>query len=194
MRQLRICVLLIVCLFLISGCNLLDLLTSEEADESISENIQTYSQSEDAPVTEKVTVTRVVDGDTIWVTDSSEEEFKVRIIGVDAPETEKEDQEGEYFAEEATRYAEEVLLDKEVYLERDVSDTDKYGRFLRYVWLSEPQSTQDDTVMLYNFSALLIRGGYACFVAIGEDTKYESVLQDAELQAVSDKLGMWSAQ
>jgi micrococcal nuclease len=170
-------------------------LLSFEADESPSiETTQTNALSNNAPITEKVTVERVVDGDTIRVQDSSGTEYKVRIIGVDAPETEKESQEGEFFAEEATQFAEQVLLNKEIYLERDVSDTDKYGRYLRYVWIEEPDNGDEDTVLLYNFSALLIRGGYARFVAIGKDTKYEAVINDAELLAVSDKLGMWSVQ
>lgn len=194
MRQIRTIALLILCLSFFSGCNSADFLFAEETDGAFSESFQADTLNSDAPVTEKVTVERVVDGDTIWVKDSSGTEYKVRIIGVDAPETEKENQEGEFFAWEATQFAEQVLLDKEIYLERDVSDTDKYGRYLRYVWLEEPQNGDSDTVLLYNFSALLIRGGYACFVAIGDDTKYEAVLSDAELLAVSDKLGMWSVQ
>lgn len=194
MRHIRTIFLLLLCLLFISGCDLDDLLFAEMTESSISESAQSDALSSAAPDTEKVTVERVVDGDTIWVQDSSGAEYKVRIIGVDAPETEKENQEGEFFAEEATRFAEQILLDKDVYLERDVSDTDKYGRYLRYVWLEEPQSDDDETVLLYNFSALLIRGGYACFVAIGDDTKYESALSDAELSAISDNLGMWSVQ
>jgi len=192
MRKIRTVVLLILCLIFLSGCNLADLLSTEATESTFSSTAQTDTPASDAPVTEKVTVERVVDGDTIWVQDSSGNEFKVRIIGVDAPETDKENQEGEFFAEEATQFAEQLLMDKEVFLERDVSDTDKYGRYLRYVWLLEPQTGDDETVLQYNFSALLIRGGYACFVAIGDDTKYEEVLSDAELLAVSDKLGMWS--
>jgi micrococcal nuclease len=194
MRKIRTIVLLILCLIFLSGCNLADLLSTEVTENTFSSIAQTNTLASDAPVTEKVTVERVVDGDTIWVQDSSGNEFKVRIIGVDTPETEKENQEGEFFAEEATQFAEQLLLDKEVFLERDVSDTDKYGRYLRYVWLLEPQNGDDETVLQYNFSALLIRGGYGCFVAIGDDTKYEEVLRDAELLAVSDKLGMWSVQ
>jgi micrococcal nuclease len=194
MRKIRTIVPFLLCLIFLSGCNLDELLSWEATESSFVSISQTKTPESDAPVTEKVTVERFVDGDTIWVQDSSGTEYKVRIIGVDAPETEKENQEGEFFAEEATLFAEQVLLDKEVYLERDVSDTDKYGRALRYVWLLEPQNGDDDTVLLYNFSALLIRGGYACFVAIGDDTKYEAVLSDAELLAISDKLGMWSVQ
>ncbi len=194
MRKIRAIVLLMLCLAFLSGCNLNELLSMVTTGSSSASIPQTETPSADAPLTEKVTVKRVVDGDTIWVQDASGTDFKVRIIGIDAPETEKEGQKGEFFADEATLFTEQVLLKKEIYLERDVSDTDKYGRYLRYVWLTEPQNGDEETILLYNFSALMVRGGYACFVAIGDDTKYEDVLSDAELSARSDKLGMWSVQ
>lgn len=148
--------------------------------------------SSDAPVTNPFTVTRVVDGDTIWVEDDHGEKFKVRIIGVDAPETEKEDQDGEPFAEEAYAFAQQTLSNRIVYLERDVSDVDQYDRLLRYVWLDKPANGDKETFERLNFSALLIRGGYARAVAYGEDTRYESELRALERLARTDNLGMWA--
>jgi micrococcal nuclease len=156
------------------------------------ESVQDASLTADAPVTEPFTVVRVVDGDTIWVEDDRGEQYKIRIIGVDAPETEKEDQEGEPFAEEAYAFAKETLSDRVVYLERDVSDTDQYGRLLRYVWLEKPADGDQETFERLNFSAILIRGGYARVVAYGEDTRYESELRALEKLARGDRLGMWA--
>ncbi|MBN1775536.1 MAG: thermonuclease family protein [Clostridiales bacterium] len=156
------------------------------------ESVQDASLTADAPVTEPFTVVRVVDGDTIWVEDDQGEQYKIRIIGVDAPETEKEDQEGEPFAEEAYAFAKETLSDRVVYLERDVSDTDQYGRLLRYVWLGEPAGGDQETFERLNFSAILVRGGYARVVAYGEDTRYESELRALEKLARGDRLGMWA--
>ncbi len=172
-------------------------ITSEEAqtgdpDESVDDETDPDGQVSGAPVTEAFTVTYVVDGDTIWVKDEAGEKYKVRIIGVDAPETEKEDQEGEPFAEEAFAFAKETLSDRVVYLERDVSDTDQYDRLLRYVWLEEPDDGEQETFERLNFSAILIRGGYARVVAYGEDTRYETELRALEKRARNDRLGMWA--
>ena len=167
-----------------------DTIKSEESDHETGE--QNESSATDAPVTEPFTVVRVVDGDTIWVEDDQGEQYKVRIIGVDAPETEKEDQEGEPFAQEAFALAKETLSDRVVYLETDVSDTDQYGRLLRYVWLEKPTDKDQDTFERLNFSAILIRGGYARVVAYGEDTRYETELRALEKLARGDGLGMWA--
>ena len=68
-------------------------------------------------------VTQVIDGDTIRV----EGGYKVRYIGIDTPEM------GEAFGMEAWQANRKLVEGKKVRLERDVSETDKYGRLLRYV-------------------------------------------------------------
>jgi len=72
------------------------------------------------------TVIRVIDGDTFEIYSGD----KVRLICVDTPEK------GEGGYEEATEYLESLILDKEVRMEKDVSETDKYGRLLRYVYVN----------------------------------------------------------
>lgn len=91
---------------------------------------------------EKVTLLKVIDGDTLSVKNSDKEEFKVRLIGIDTPESVNPDptkntEEG--FA--ASNFTKEQLKDNQfLYLEKDdnVSDTDKYDRKLRYVWIIKP--------------------------------------------------------
>jgi len=73
------------------------------------------------------TVTQVIDGDTI-VIDTGQ---RVRYIGIDAPEIYPE---AERFGQEAWSLNSALVAGKEVTLERDVSDTDQYGRLLRYVY------------------------------------------------------------
>ena len=75
-------------------------------------------------------VVRVIDGDTIEVSIGGKL-YKVRYIGIDTPET------GEWMAPEATAKNEELVGGKIVGLEKDVSETDRYGRLLRYVWVGD---------------------------------------------------------
>ena len=71
---------------------------------------------------------RVIDGDTIEVSIEGKA-YRVRYIGIDTPET------GEWMAAEATAMNKKLVGGKVVKLEKDVSETDKYGRLLRYVWV-----------------------------------------------------------
>lgn len=86
------------------------------------------------------TLVRVVDGDTIIVSIDGEE-YRVRLIGVDTPESvhpdsSKNTEEGML----ASDYTKNLLKNTEtLYLQKDISDTDKYGRLLRYVWLEVPE-------------------------------------------------------
>lgn len=71
-------------------------------------------------------MTKVVDGDTVWVRIDGES-YKVRYIGVNTPEI------GDPGADEATALNSSLVMGKTVQLYKDVSETDKCGRLLRYV-------------------------------------------------------------
>jgi len=73
-------------------------------------------------------VTEVIDGDTIII----EGGYRVRYIGIDTPEIHPE---VEAFGMEAWQANRQLIEGKEVRLERDVSETDKYDRLLRYVYV-----------------------------------------------------------
>ncbi len=75
-------------------------------------------------------VTNIVDGDTIDVRLNGQE-VRVRYIGVDTPER------GEACYAEATSYNRRLVSNKTVRLVKDVSETDRYGRLLRYVWVGD---------------------------------------------------------
>jgi endonuclease YncB( thermonuclease family) len=75
-----------------------------------------------------------VDGDTIEVAIDGQE-YKVRYIGIDTPESVDPRRPVECFGKEAADKNQELVEGKIVGLEKDVSETDAFGRLLRYVWL-----------------------------------------------------------
>jgi len=125
-------------------------------------------------------VTRVIDGDTIEV-DIDGTIYKVRYIGLDAPELDDERPEFCALAQEATRLNRELVEGKTVRLEKDISETDKYERLLRYVYV-------DDIFV----NAELVERGLAWAEAYEPDTKYQDILEEAEAEAGKDKIGLWA--
>jgi len=124
-------------------------------------------------------VTRVIDGDTIEV-DIDGMSYKVRYIGIDTPEL--DDKRAEYcaLAQEATRCNRQLVEGETVRLEKDISETDKYGRLLRYVYV-------DDILV----NAELVRQGLAWAKTYEPDTKYQDYLEELETEAKQDKIGIW---
>jgi len=125
---------------------------------------------------QKVKVTRVVDGDTI-VIESGE---KVRFIGIDTPETVKPNTPVQCFGKEASNKTKELLEGKEVELEKDISETDKYGRLLRYIFL--------DDVFVNQY---LVGEGYAYSSSYPPDIKYQEVFREAQRKAEEENKGLW---
>ncbi len=82
------------------------------------------------------TATRIIDGDTIEI----ETGQKVRYIGIDTPELHHPTKGVQCYGEEARKKNESLVAGKSVKLVKDVSETDRYGRLLRYVFL-QPESS-----------------------------------------------------
>jgi len=122
---------------------------------------------------QKVFVTDVVDGDTIWV-EIDGERTKVRFIGVNTPEK------GEPDYKEATNYTTEALLNQWIYLEKDISDTDQYGRLLRYIWLEIPQEDTDSERSSKLFNSKLLEADLAEVVVFEPDVKYLEFFRQIE--------------
>lgn len=125
-------------------------------------------------------VKRVVDGDTIIVVVNGRE-YRVRYIGVNAPESVKPDTPPEYLGVEASNFNKQLVAGKEVCLERDVSDVDKFDRWLRYVYVGT------DFI-----NAQLVREGYARSIAYRPDVKYQAILDAAEREAQQAGRGLWA--
>ena len=79
------------------------------------------------------TCTRVVDGDTIILSNGE----RVRLIGVDTPETKHPNKPVQYFGKEASAFSKRMVEGKEVTLEYGQQKRDKYGRLLAYVYLMD---------------------------------------------------------
>jgi len=127
-----------------------------------------------SPPPDTARVIEVVDGDTIII----EGGYKVRYIGIDTPEIHPQ---VEAFGTEAWQANRKLVEGKEVRLERDVSEADKYGRLLRYVWV-------DDILV----EAELVRQGLARARAYPPDTKYQDYLEQMEEEAREAGRGMWA--
>ena len=84
---------------------------------------------------------------------------KVRFVGVNTPESTTTT---EPYGKEASNYTKSQLTGKTVYLEKDVSETDKYGRLLRYVWLNIPKEINDCELRTKMFNAILVAKGWLC--------------------------------
>lgn len=131
---------------------------------------------------EKVHVDRVVDGDTFVAKKSNGEQIKVRLIGVDTPETVKPNTPVQPYGKEASNYSKQHLNNKDVYLEYDKEKEDRYGRTLAYVWLDEKT--------MYNEE--LVKKGLAREKYFSPNGKYRSTFEKDEQQAKKDKVNLWS--
>ena len=123
---------------------------------------------------ETAKVIQVIDGDTITI----EGGYRVRYIGIDTPEVHPVP---EAYGTEAWQVNRQLVEGKEVRLERDVSETDKYGRLLRYVYV-------DDVLI----NAELVRLGLAEAKAYPPDIKYQDYLEEMEAEARKAGRGIWA--
>ncbi len=121
-------------------------------------------------------VERVVDGDTL-VLEGGE---KVRLIGVDAPESVKPRSEVECFGRESGEYLKQKLEGKMITLQRDTTDRDRYGRLLRYVYIDQEFINE-----------LLASEGYARAKSYPPDRREEERLWRAEQRAKERGFGLW---
>jgi len=132
---------------------------------------------------ELLAVVKVVDGDTIDVLIGEKTE-RIRLIGINTPETVDPRKPVECFGKEASNKAKTLLSGKKVYLESDLTqgDLDKYNRLLRYVFL------EDKT----NFSLLMVKEGYAYEYTYNVPYKYQTEFKNAQKKAELGKLGLWA--
>ena len=140
---------------------------------SVGEKLPTPSASQER---EKVRVARVIDGDTIELEDGR----KVRYIGIDTPETVDPKKPVQCFGREAYLENKSLVEGKEIEMEKDVSETDHYGRLLRYVWVEGVFVNEH-----------LVREGFAHAVTFPPDVKYQELFLEAERKAREEGKGFW---
>ena len=153
----------------------------DDAGES-SSNVETTVPAEPL-IGDPATVVRVVDGDTIVVSIAGEEK-KVRMIGINSPESVDPRKKVECFGKEASAHLSSLLDGASVLLVSDETqgDVDKYGRLLRYVTL------QDGT----DINAAMIADGYAYEYTYDEVYERQSVYRSLEQDARLGLVGLWS--
>jgi micrococcal nuclease len=125
-------------------------------------------------------VVEVVDGDTIKV-QMDGQIYTVRYIGIDTPETKHPDRPIEWMGPQATEANRKLVEGETVLLEKDVSETDQYGRLLRYVFLP------GGTFVI----AELVRRGYAQAVSYPPDVAYQDRFRALQQEAREADRGLW---
>jgi micrococcal nuclease len=142
---------------------------------------------------EEAEVVRVVDGDTIVVIVSGRsegpgagqapigEEVRVRLIGIDTPESVKPGTPVECFGKEASAAATALLEGQDVRLVKDVEETDAYDRLLRYVYLGAEMA-----------NARLVANGYATAYTYPPNVRHADLFVQLEREARNNDRGLWS--
>ncbi|MBI4215651.1 MAG: thermonuclease family protein [Parcubacteria group bacterium] len=136
--------------------------------------VKTHAQ----PREENFLVTQVIDGDTIEL----ENGVRVRYIGIDTPEIDWENKESPRNCQglKALERNKQLVLNRRVRLKKDVSERDKYGRLLRYVYADG---------QLVNLE--LVKSGYAKTFAKSPDVRHKSLFKEAERLAKKSGIGIW---
>jgi len=127
---------------------------------------------------EVATVSAVIDGDTIELTDKR----WVRYIGIDTPETKHPNKGVECFGKESTQKNKDLVEGNTITMQRDVSETDKYKRLLRYVWVNDQFVNE-----------LLVREGYALQSTFPPDVRFAELFKEAAEDARINKRGLWNS-
>ena len=127
---------------------------------------------------------RVVDGDTIDIAIDGNTE-RVRLIGINTPETKHPTKGVECFGPEASAYTEQLLpTGTKLRVERDIEARDKYGRLLLYVYI-------ENSNVFVNLD--LVLQGYARPMVFEPNTAHKADFAQAATQAELRNVGLWQA-
>ncbi|CAN5649822.1 thermonuclease family protein [soil metagenome] len=179
MKRLCLCVVL-----LLSACGGHEVDLARQSPATAAEEPDGYEIAE---------VTRIVDGDTVEVriTERSDGRgagraeiggtYSVRLIGIDTPESVKPGSPVECFGREASAAAKALLGGQTVTLVKDVEETDRYERLLRYVYLGEEM-----------VNARLVLNGYASAYTYPPNVRHSELFVALEREAREGDRGLWS--
>jgi len=174
---------LLVGLAVLAGCGAEEEASSGNgsAEETTSATRDPTTPSEEGDYDATVTVTRVIDGDTVEISPAVDGIEELRFIGVDAPETKDPDCGRQPYGREAREFTASELRGREVGLEFDEEKTDRNGRLLAYVY--------EDGEM---FNERLLREGYAQVASFLPNTRYVERLEEAQEEARAAGRGIWA--
>ena len=132
----------------------------------------------------KATVDRVIDGDTVKLKFEDGTNESLRILLIDTPEDTKEKQ---YLGDVSTSFAKNNLKKGDiVYVETDGAKTDKYGRYLGYLWYD---STGNKDYKMYNEE--VVREGLARVGYIYDAVRHLDKMKAAQYEAQKSKKNIW---
>ena len=183
-----------VSLLLLTSCTLESETTTTESAQNVNKEILNNTEIEKQEreqlakrfQLEAVTVERVVDGDTLKLTDGR----RIRLIGVNTPESTKRTEE---YGKEASQYTTSKLNGKQVWIQKDISETDRYDRLLRIVWLDIPTDDMDEKeIRTKMFNADLVINGYAEPSTFQPDVKYSDYFIKFAREAREQNTGLWA--
>lgn len=190
MRKITVVIIAIITTIILAiyGKDVLNNKANNNYDVNIqNSDISKFEENQNSLSLEEAYVTKVVDGDTIWVQINGKD-YKVRMIGMNSPEYTKEI---EPYGKEATEFTTNMLLNKTIYLQKDVSDTDSYDRLLRYVWIDKIDNITPDTVSKSLFNYIIVEEGLAKSKYYSPDISLQEYLDNAQNNAKRNKKGIW---
>lgn len=200
-----LCVIFLILLVLFTvACAPLEEHSIIEPDSTLEENVekevdipvQEEQKTQETPVIADDTtiplivayVTAAIDGDTINVRFEDGSIERVRLIGVDTPESTRT---VEPFGKEAFTFTDNELTERRVYLEFDVTERDRFGRILAYVWLTVPQSDSKEQISESMFNAHLLQKGFGNIMTVPPNVKYAKEFIEFEREAREANAGLW---
>lgn len=163
----------------------------EEAEQKAIEEREQQEEAEQnqqsqAIGLEEVLVSRVIDGDTVELSDGR----KIRLVGVNTPESTTRH---EVYGKEASNYTTAQLEGKKVWLQKDVSNKDRYDRYLRLIWISVPSNVMNESeIRSKMFNAQLVLNGYAEPSTYPPDVTYSDFFVKFAREARANGTGLWS--
>ncbi|AMA71837.1 MULTISPECIES: thermonuclease family protein [Aneurinibacillus] len=174
-RKASLSIIWFICVWILAAC-------STGSQDSFQETKAVVNVNEQQ--LQKAKVVRVVDGDT-FVVNVKGKERKIRLILVDTPESKAPNRPKGYLGEEAKQYTTRRLEGKEVWLEKDVQSTDRYGRWLRYVYLDVKDGKGEF------FNGTLVRSGLARLATFPPNVKYVDQIREWQTEAREAERGVW---
>lgn len=148
--------------------------------ESLGTNVNWDGSTRTVKIRSLYDVVEVTDGDTFVINLNGVKE-KIRLIGVNTPETVHPTKGAEPYGKEASDFTKSCLSGKKVSIELDIQERDTYGRILAYAYLDGNM-----------FNKTLLEEGYAQVTTVQPNSKYADVFLKIELVARDNNKGLWS--